>query len=331
MILSTALGVQACKTNDDETTLVIAGNYSKALSELFPDKEGYKWEYYGTADYGHHMTLDKIYEANSQKVLKIKGEVSDLSGGESNLDYGLEVTYAIESDRIVQTKMSDTMMDSEYDQITLIMAPLKVGTTWTEETIDSQGKKAIVTGEIIEFEEHAEGTIYKVLYSENKSDYSEVRKIQKGKGVIDFLKTVKYDEQALEISYHLYNLTAPDMQATQTTSDNEIDRIKGVIFKFDELWIDFVNQGDVGLLDYVVAESPVELMIKNYVRDKTRQKYLSIEITDVKVTGNQADVKVYEKIQQTKGDENEIFEYHWIYHMKKNGEQWYVHSYDEDK
>ncbi len=321
----------ACGSKSEEATVVVAGNYSKTLAELFPEKEGYRWEYYGTADYGHEMTLEKIYEANSQKVLKIKGEVTDHSAGESNLNYNLEVTYAIESDRVVQSKLSDVMMDSEYDHITLIMEPLLVGTSWHEETVDSQGKKATVNGEIIEVEENTEGTIYKVRYSEEKSDYSEVRKIQRGRGVVDFLKTLKYEDQSMEMSYHLYSLVAPEANKKESIGTTEIDKIKGVIFKFDELWIDFVNQGDTALLDYVIPESPVELMINGYTRDDTKQKYLSIEVGEVKITGDNADVKVYEKMKQDKGDETQIFEYNWIYHLKKNGEQWYLYSYDEEK
>lgn len=321
----------ACGDKNEETTVVVAGSYSKTIAELFPDKEGFRWVYYGTADYGHEMILDKIYEANSQKVIKVKGEVTDHSSGETNLNYDLEVTYAIESDRVVQSKLSDAMMDSEYDHITLIMEPLAVGTTWREETVDSQGKKAVVNGEIIEIEENEEGTIYKVLYSEDKSDYSEVRKIQKGRGVVDFLKTLKYEDQSMEIAYHLYSLVAPDANPKENSSSTEVDKIKGVIFKFDELWIDFVNQGDTSLLDYVSPESPVESMINSYKRDDTKQKYLSIEVGEVKITGDTAEVKVYEKMQQNKGEDTQIFEYNWIYHLKKNGEQWYLYSYDEDK
>ncbi len=326
------LGLSACKSksNDNQETVVLAGNYNQELAQLFPDAEGYKWEYYGTSDYGHHMKIDKIYEANSQKVIKVTGEVADLAGSQSEQDFSLEVTYAIESDRVVQTKLSDRMMDSEYDHITLIMSPLLVGTKWHEETVDSQGKRAMINGEIIESEENGEGTIYKVLYTEEKSDYSEVRKIQKGKGVIDFVKTLKYEDQSMEISYHLYRLILPEEKASVVVGESEKDRIKGVVFKFDELWIDFVNQGSIDLMDYVVEDSPVSEMIKNYIRDDTRQKYLSIQIADVNVNGTNADVKVYEKMQQTGKEEVQIFEYRWIYHLQKKGEQWYIHSYEAD-
>lgn len=330
-VLAIMMGTGACKAEEDTPTLVVAGNYSQELAELFPSNEGAKWEYYGIADYGHHMTLDKIYEANSQKVLKITGEVEDLSGGASQLDYHLEVTYAIESDRVVQTKLSDTMMDSEYDHLTLIMTPLAVGTKWQEETVDSQGKKAAVTGEIIEIEQAEDGPIYKVRYTEAKSDYSEVRKLQKGKGVIDFVKTLKYDDQTVEVSYHLYRMGQAEVSNQEAENKADIDRIKGVIFKFDELWIDFVNQGDAGIKNYIVSGSPVEEMVKNYVRDDTKQKYLSIEIGEITIEGDRAQAKVYEKMQQTKGENSDVLEYRWIYHLIKSGQQWYIHSYEEDK
>lgn len=329
-ILLMITGISACKSEETESNIVVAGPYSQELASLFPNEEGSKWEYYGTSDYGHQMVIDKIYEANSQKVLKVVGEVADPSGSASNNNYSLEITYGIESDRVIQTKLSDEMMDSEYDHLTLIMSPLAIGTKWRENTVDSQGKSVAVESEIISIDESSDGQIYKVIYKEVKSDYSEVRKIQTGKGVVEFVKTLKYDDQSLEFAYHLYKLSAPDQLISNVLDESEVNRIKGVIFKFDELWIDFVNQGDIGLMNYVVPESPVAEMINQYKRDDSKQKYLSIEVEDVKVTGNVALVKVYEKMQQIKGEDVEIFEYHWQYRMEKTGEQWYIHSYIED-
>lgn len=329
-ILLMITGISACKSEELGSTTVAAGPYSQELAALFPNEEGSKWEYSGTSDYGHQMELDKIYEANSQKVLKVVGEVSDLSGRVSKQDYSLEVTIGIECDRVIQTKRSEAMMDSKYDHLTLIMSPLEIGTKWRENTEDSQGKPVTVESEIISIDESGDGKIYKVIYKETKSEYFEVRQIQTAKGVVAFSKTLKYDDQSLEFAYHLDKLSTPDQVASNISDESEVDRIKGVIFKFDELWIDFVNQGDIGLMNYVIQKSPVADMINNYNRDDSKQKYLSIEIEEVKVTGNVALVKVYEKIQQTNGEDVEIFEYHWQYRLEKIGEQWYIHSYTEN-
>ncbi len=168
----------SCTKKEEEATIVVTGSYDKNLSELFPQEEGWLWEYTGSANYAHHMHLDKVYEAGSQKVLTVSGEVNNVSSGTSQSDYSLEVTYAIEGDRIVQTKISDAMMDSEYNKVTLIMSPLVLGTSWKETVIDSQGKNVEIQSEIIDVEDNPEGKIYKILYKELKSDYSEVRKIQ---------------------------------------------------------------------------------------------------------------------------------------------------------
>ncbi len=329
ILLSVIMGlvITGCSRAENQPTTVVAGGFDQKLADLFPQKEGTTWTYYGTADYAQHMSIEKIYEANSQKVIKVKGEVDDLSGGSSSLDYRLEVTYAIESDRVTQTKLSDAMMDSEYDKLTLIMAPLQKGTKWHEKVIDSQGKKVTLDGEIIEIDEQAEGKIYKVLYKEADSDYSEVRKIQMGKGVIDFVKTLKYQNESMEMAYHLYEMKAPSDVISTNADRSEIDKIKGTIFKYDELWIDFVNRGDIGIMDYVVAGGPVAEMIASFVRDGTKQKYLGIEIKSVTINGSEATADVYEKLEQTKDGESAVKEYEWQYKLQKVGEQWYVHSY----
>lgn len=316
-----------CEKTEEIPTKVVAGGFDQDLANLFPKLEGTTWSYYGTADYAQHMSIEKIYEANSQKVIKVKGEVDDLSGMSNNLDYRLEVTYAIESDRVTQTKMSDAMMDSEYDKLTLIMAPLEKGNKWREEVIDSQGKKVTLNGEIIEITEQPEGKIYKVLYKESDSDYSEVRKIQEGKGVVDFVKTLKYQNESMEMAYHLYEMNQGKDSYNLGTDNSEIDKIKGTIFKYDELWVDFVNRGDVGIMEYVIAGSPVANMISSFVRDGTKQKYLGIEIKSVNINGAEATADVYEKLEQTKDGESEVKEYEWVYKLQKIGEQWYIHSY----
>lgn len=312
----------------EEPTVVVSGGYNAELSALFPSIEGTAWTYYGTADYAQHMKIDKTYETSTQKVISLSGEVDDLSGGASSKDFKLEVNYKISSDRVEQTKLSDVMMDSEYDKLTLIMSPLEKGTVWTEEVIDSQGKKVKLNGEIIEVDTDEAGKIYKVRYEEEGSDYSEVRRIQVGKGVIDFIKTLKYQDQSMELSYHLYELklAQPSPEATVNTGDQ--DQIKGTIFKFDELWIDFVNQGSKDILNYVQNDSPVRRMIESYSRDESKYKYLSIEVESVEIKGTEAFAKVYEKMQQDSANGTTVLEYKWRYKLVKQGEQWLIHSYE---
>lgn len=326
--LLTGLLLSACHVKTEEPTVVVAGGYNAELASLFPNIEGTSWTYYGTADYAQHMKVDKTYETSTQKVISVTGEVDDLSGGASDKDFSLEVNYKISSDRVVQTKLSDVMMDSEYDKLTLIMSPLAKGTTWEESVIDSQGKKVKLKGEIIEVDDDEKGKIYKVRYEEEGSDYSEVRRIQAGRGVIDFIKTLKYQDQSMELSYHLYELKQAVLSPDSTVNASDIDQIKGTIFKFDELWVDFVNQGNKDILNYVKTDSPVRKMIDNYVKDQSKYKYLSIEVGKVSIVGSEAFAEVYEKMQQESNGSTEVFEYRWQYKLVKQGEQWLIHSYE---
>lgn len=330
ILISLCMGalLSACHMNTEEPMVVVAGGYNAELASLFPNIEGTAWTYYGTADYAQHMKIDKTYETSTQKVISITGEVDDLSGGASNKDFNLEVNYKISSDRVVQTKLSDVMMDSEYDKLTLIMSPLEKGTVWTEDVIDSQGKKVRLSGEIIEVDEDDAGIIYKVRYEEEGSDYSEVRRIQVGRGVVDFVKTLKYQDQSMELSYHLYELKLAQPNPEPTISAGDQDQIKGTIFKFDELWIDFVNQGSKDILNYVEKDSPVKRMIESYNRDQSKYKYLSIEVEAIEIVGAQAYAKVYEKMQQDNANGSTVLEYKWRYKLVKQGEQWLIHSYE---
>ncbi len=142
---------------------------------------------------------------------------------------------------------------------------------------------------------------------------------------------MKYADQSVELTYRLDKLLAPDQNHEVKELTSEVDQVKGVIFKFDELWIDYVNQGDTSVMDYVLEDSPVATMISEYQRNEIRQKYLSIDVKDVTIDKNTAYAKVYEKMQQTGSSETNIFEYHWIYRLEKKGEMWYIHSYEEDQ
>ena len=330
-LLISTLHLTGCSWNEGEDpTKITSGKFDQELEGLFPSEEGFKWQYFGTADYGQTMWIERVYQSNSQKIIKVKGEINDLSGGSSPIDYSLQMTYAIEPDRVVQSKISEAMMDSEYDKLTLIMTPLEIGTQWKEEVIDSQGKKETVTGEIIETEDHPEGRIYKVLYSEDNSDYSEVRKIQSGRGVVDFLKTMKYQTESIDVGYHIYKTNVEKKKESQATGNVEEELIKGTIYNFDESWTSFVNNGSDDVYKYVLENSPAYNAVKSFIPGGKKQKFETIEVKTIAINGTRAQVKVFEKLRQENKGNVEFIEYNWIYTLVKIGSQWYVDSYIED-
>src|SRR5699024_8054600 len=72
------------------------------LTELLPDKKSYKWDYDGSTEYGHNMELKKIEESADKVDYTLEGEVEDASGGESESDFSLDLTYTVTEDKLIQ-------------------------------------------------------------------------------------------------------------------------------------------------------------------------------------------------------------------------------------
>ncbi len=196
-----AFSFVACSKDDAETDVEL----NKELMKLMPN-EGFKWAYNGAADYYHEMMLNSITEDEKEIIYKIDGEVKDVVSGDTEKDYNIELYYQITGDSLIQVKTAPMMLESEYDHLTIIKAPLEKGTKWTEEVTDSRGKKVTIEGEIIEVDDDERGNIYKVSYRNTKTDYSESRKIMENFGVIAFTKLVEIQDKRISQGYGLYGL-----------------------------------------------------------------------------------------------------------------------------
>jgi hypothetical protein len=188
-----------CKADEPVSDLPL----NQDLVNLMP-KEGFKWAYHGPSEYYHEMVLESITEDASQATYKIVGEVRDVSSGEDSRDHSIQVFYQINGDSIIQMKTAEAMLDSEYDQLTIIKTPLETGTTWVDEITDKNGKKQTIQGEIIEITEAEDGNVYKVVYTNKKQKYSESRKIKEGYGILAFTKAVEIDGEKFSYGYGLY-------------------------------------------------------------------------------------------------------------------------------
>lgn len=219
MILLTFVAVTGCKKNDEVAN---DGLLNQDLMNLMPD-EGFQWAYIGGAEYYHEMVLNNITKDDHQAIFKITGEVEDVSGGESNKNYKIEVYYEITNDSIIQRKTAEAMLDSEYDEMTIIKAPLEKGNTWTEEIKDSNGEKQTITAIITEVTEDERGTLYQVLYQNKKNDYIESRKIMENLGVIAFSKKVKIDGEYYQYGYALYGKNSGYIASSQDTSEDSVE------------------------------------------------------------------------------------------------------------
>jgi len=208
----------ACKSDDEK----VPTELSQELVELLPN-EGYQWAYIGRAEYYHEMRLESVSKDDSQAIYKVIGEVDDVSNSSSNTDYSIEIYYEINGNSIVQKKSAKAMLDSDYDQITLIKTPLKVGTEWSETFRDSSGKKQTIDAVISEIEEIDGAKVYKVDYRNKKANYSESRKIMEGIGVIAFLKATQVDGQKYSGGYGLYGPNSGYNAGNDTDTTDDTD------------------------------------------------------------------------------------------------------------
>lgn len=218
LIAVLAFTFTACKSDE----AVVSDELNQDLLKLLPN-EGFQWAYIGPAEYYHEMRLETITADAAQAIYKVTGEVEDVSNGEGNKNYTIELYYEIGPDSIVQKKTAETMLDSEYDTLTLIKTPLEVNNKWTESVTDQNGKKQTIEGSIIEISETDEGNIYKVVYKNSKTGYVESRKILEGIGVIAFTKAVEIDGEQYQYGYGLYGKSSGYIAKENTTSDVATD------------------------------------------------------------------------------------------------------------
>ena len=174
-----------------------------ALAELFPKTEGYKWIYNGFAEYGHEMTLNEIVATQDKVVYTMKGEVFDMSDGESQNDFSLSVNYTITADSVVQDKVGPMMFDV-YDHIELIRTPLEVGESWNQTVKSADGKEVNLKCTIEKVEMDGTAKVYTIVYQDTNSPFYERRVIKEGIGVIAFSRLYINEEQNFEITYSLY-------------------------------------------------------------------------------------------------------------------------------
>ncbi|KDR96611.1 Copper amine oxidase N-terminal domain-containing protein [Peptoclostridium litorale DSM 5388] len=175
------------------------------ISKLLPQKTGYRWIYNGFAEYAHEMTLDSIKDEYQKMTYFIRGEVEDLSDGESKSDMGIDITYIISENSLIQEKTEKAMLDSKFDRITLIKTPLVAGTFWSEKLTDSSGKGTSINSIITKVEIDEDGLKqYTVRYEDINSSYYEERIIKEGAGVISVEKLLELEDSTFPVSYFLY-------------------------------------------------------------------------------------------------------------------------------
>lgn len=174
------------------------------LSALLPSEAGYSWIYNGFAEYGHTMTLDSITDGPNQRVYSIGGEVEDMSGGESPIDGTLSIRYILSGNSLIQEKTELRMLDSKFNRLTLIKAPLVAGTAWAQNATDKNGNTTQIDAMIRKVEIVDGKAQYTVYYDDAGSAYFEERIIREGVGVISVEKLLELSGSSFPAGYTLY-------------------------------------------------------------------------------------------------------------------------------
>lgn len=225
-ILALAVSAVGCKIADNEESK--AGNgeikagegYSQELSSYFPSVEGTVLKYYGTAEYGQTLTLNKVLENEDSLKLSFKGEIQDMSDGEgaSKDELILETEYLINNDSVKETIKNEEIRFSQSiirEQIVL-KAPIKEGATW-KQTVSINGKEYEAETKIIEVsKDEKDRNLVKTeinvkdIESYPDNTYREVKTYKEGKGLVEFsntiiLKGLEGEEPTpFEFGYRLY-------------------------------------------------------------------------------------------------------------------------------
>ncbi len=126
------------------------------------------------------------------------------------------------------------------------------------------------------------------------------------------------------------------LEASQIQEDDEIDLVtKEAIIQsvqlFNDKWIDFINTGDMSIMEATVPGGSVEKIIQAYMNKNMTQQFLAMEFNKVVVKGTVANVYAYEEIERTMNGVTEVLIYNWIYEVDNIDGVWLVEGYIENK
>ncbi|SDY63522.1 hypothetical protein SAMN05660462_00535 [Proteiniborus ethanoligenes] len=102
------------------------------------------------------------------------------------------------------------------------------------------------------------------------------------------------------------------------------------IARFNYEWIEYVNNGEDYVLELVLKDSQASKNIVNFNRGDVKEKYLLLEIGEVRTNGETYYVWAHEKIKKEKKGAIEIKEYYWIYKLIQKEMDYYVVDYIKD-
>lgn len=358
LLLLVFFGGCSVSRENNEVIDVALDEYSKELDGFLP-KGDFKWIYTGFAEYMQELTIMDVYETSAKKTYKTSGEVLDMSSGESSLDFSLAVNYIITHDELIQEKIEEVMMDSEFDKLILLKLPIEVNATWSENVTSSDGEKESITATIVEIIGKKPNRTVRVEYVSSDAKYMEKRSIQEGLGVVSFDKSMNFGSDKFDMGYSLmkYKLEKANADtdseaniskdlSTDDKLNNKVDdpnlvekelvnqlsdeekAVKEAIVNFNNSWLSYINDDDNSIYDYLLPNGKAYKIIKNFKKGNMKQKFNVMDVQEVSIDGSEANVNVHEEIVKLIDNNSTTLVYDWIYHLKKLDDKWLIDYYE---
>ncbi|MCT4634191.1 MAG: hypothetical protein N4A76_15890 [Firmicutes bacterium] len=164
-------------------------------------KDGYLTIYSGTGESGRVQKINSVKADGDKTVYSIKAFRDDMSGEQSVEDLTIDYKYIVDGTSIKQELVKGGDTDLNVMSLTLLKAPVKVGTTWTE-PVKNFKRSTEVTASITSIGEN-EGTMqYTVEYKFADTGDIETRVFEEGLGMVSYTRF--YAENEFEYMMYQY-------------------------------------------------------------------------------------------------------------------------------
>ena len=181
------------------------------VMSYFPDNEGFTWTYFGFAEYGHEMSIDRISNTKSpgNVVYEIAGAVFDMSDGESGRDFSFGLEYIFTQEDVRERILHKDVFPHRIDGLVMLKAPVKEGQKWSFKAEDGSEVDARITRTGKDLDDDL--AYCEVEYTTPDTSmpdglYRETRVFKKGLGVVAFTSTILPD---VEFNYSLTSTSGP--------------------------------------------------------------------------------------------------------------------------
>ena len=110
-----------------------------------------------------------------------------------------------------------------------------------------------------------------------------------------------------------------NMRAVNAGQNRNFTKYRELIYDFNNAWIDYVNNGNEKVFEFVVKDSPLYKTLRVFNRKNLREKYIKMELKSVAVENGRAMIFMHEEIEKAKGvSKPQIIKYDWIYYCKND-------------